>query len=49
MVVDVGGRQRSLPEYRSLLASHGLTLDEVIDRTATSSILVARRRPSPRR
>lgn len=42
MLVEVGGRQRSLPEYRALLAAHGFTLDQVIDRRATSTILVAR-------
>ncbi|MGH2562129.1 MAG: methyltransferase, partial [Thermomicrobiales bacterium] len=42
MLVEVGGRQRSAAEYRTLLARHGFHLEEVVDRAPASSVLVAR-------
>ena len=42
MLVEVGGRQRSVPEYQALLARHGFDLDHFVDRALASSVLVAR-------
>ncbi len=42
MLVEVGGRQRSLPEFRDLFRRHGFELERVIDRAPASSVMVAR-------
>lgn len=42
MLVYLGGRQRSLAEFRDLFARHRFTLERVVDRAPLSSVLVAR-------
>jgi hypothetical protein len=41
MMVEVGGRQRTIDAFARLLARHGLRLDRVIRRPTEPSLLVA--------
>lgn len=46
MLVEVGGSQRSVGQYRHLLGSAGLNLVQVVDRAPAPSVIVAQRRTS---
>lgn len=43
MLTGLGGRERSVSEYRDLLAKFGFNLDEIVQTTSPASVLVARK------
>ena len=45
MLVEVGGRQRSLPEFQDLFRRHGFNVEQLVDRAPLSSVLVAQPMP----